>query len=66
MKLQGLLAEAKAYNGRETGVYDRETRSSVRDFQAVSGINQDGLAGQRTLMLLYRSNARFETPELNR
>ena len=65
-KLQGLLAEMKIYNGRETGVYDRETRSSVRSFQAAKGIAPDGLAGQRTLMLLYRSNARFETPGLNR
>lgn len=63
---QGLLAEAKLYGGTATGVYDRETLSAVRAFQSARGIGQDGLAGQRTLMLLYRSNARFETPGLNR
>jgi general secretion pathway protein A len=65
-KLQGLLAEAKFYGGTATGVYDRETLSSVRAFQSARGIGQDGVAGQRTLILLYRSIAQFETPGLNR
>ena len=65
-KLQGLLAEAKTYEGQETGVYDRKTRASVLAFQSARGINQNGLAGQWTLMLLYRSIPRFETPGLNR
>ncbi len=65
-KLQGLLSEAKVYDGRETGAYDKRTRAAVLAFQAASGISQDGVAGQRTLMLLYRTNARFDTPDLNR
>jgi general secretion pathway protein A len=64
--LQGLLAESKVYGGAATGVYDGETLTAVRTFQAANGLGQDGVAGQRTLILLYRSIARFQTPGLNR
>jgi peptidoglycan hydrolase-like protein with peptidoglycan-binding domain len=61
-----LLAESKVYGGAATGVYDGETLTAVRTFQAANGLGQDGVAGQRTLILLYRSIARFQTPGLNR
>ncbi len=64
--LQGLLAESKLYGGPATGVYDRDTLSAVRAFQAANGLGPDGVAGQRTLILLYHSIARFQTPGLNR
>ena len=64
-QLQALLREAGAYNHPGTGVYDRDTRSAVRQFQSSKGIEEDGIAGGQTLMSLYRSIDRFETPRLS-
>jgi peptidoglycan hydrolase-like protein with peptidoglycan-binding domain len=64
-QLQTLLREAGAYNHLGTGVYDRDTRSAVRQFQSSKGIEEDGIAGGQTLMLLYRSIDRFESPRLS-
>jgi general secretion pathway protein A len=63
-ELQGLLREAEAYSKPATGVYDSDTLSAVRKFQSSKGIAQDGIAGDQTLMLLYRSIDRFEVPRL--
>jgi general secretion pathway protein A len=64
-QLQALLRETGAYKRPGTGVYDRDTRSAVREFQTSKGIEEDGIAGGQTLMLLYRSIDRFETPRLS-
>jgi hypothetical protein len=64
-QLQGLLREAGAYNHPATGVYDRNTRSAVKQFQSSKGIEEDGIAGGQTLMLLYRFIDRFESPRLS-
>ena len=64
-QLQDLLREAGAFSHPGTGVYDRDTRSAVRQFQSSKGIEEDGIAGGQTLMLLYRSIDRFETPRLS-
>jgi general secretion pathway protein A len=64
-QLQDLLREAGAYNQPGTGMYDRDTRSAVRQFQASKGIEEDGIAGGQTLMLLYQSIDRFESPRLS-
>jgi general secretion pathway protein A len=63
-RLQGLLREAGSYTRPPTGVYDSHTVSAVRDFQSSMGIEQDGIVGGHTLMLLYRSVDRFEVPRL--
>ena len=63
-QLQGLLREAGAYRRSLTGVYDRDTLSAVRSFQSSRGIEQDGIVGDQTLMLLYRSIDRFPAPRL--
>ena len=63
-QLQGLLREAGTYNGPLTGVYDKGTLSAVKEFQASKGIEQDGIVGGQTLMLLYRSIDRFKVPRL--
>jgi murein L,D-transpeptidase YcbB/YkuD len=47
-----------------TGVYDDDTLSAVKEFQTSRGIKSDGIAGDQTLMLLYRSIDRFEVPRL--
>ena len=64
-QLQGLLQEVGVYNHPWTGVYDRDTRSAVRQFQSSKGVEEDGIAGGQTLMLLYRSIDRFESPRLS-
>ncbi len=64
-QLQSLLREAGAYTHPGTGFYDRDTRSAVRQFQSSKGIEEDGIAGGQTLMLLYGSIDRFESPKLS-
>jgi general secretion pathway protein A len=63
-QLQGLLKEAGVYNKPLTGVYNADTLSAVKEFQASRGIEQDGIVGGQTLMLLYRSIDRFQVPKL--
>jgi general secretion pathway protein A len=63
-RLQGLLREAGVYSRPLTGVYDGDTLSAVKEFQSSRGIEQDGIVGGQTLMLLYRSIDRFEVPSL--
>jgi len=63
-RLQGLLQEAGAYSGPLTGFYGGDTLSAVKKFQSSKGIEQDGIIGGKTLMLLYRSIDRFEVPRL--
>jgi len=63
-RLQGLLKEAGAYTRPLTGVYDSDTLSAVKEFQSSKGIEQDGIIGGQTLMVLYRSIDRFEVPGL--
>ena len=63
-RLQGLLKEAGAYTRPLTGVYDSDTLSAVKEFQSSKGIEQDGIIGGQTLMVLYRSVDRFGVPGL--
>ena len=65
-ELQGLLAKAGAYHGAATGQYDMQTIAAVRNFQSARGIEPDGVAGQQTLILLYRATDRIGTPGLIR
>jgi general secretion pathway protein A len=64
--LQELLKEAGTYNQPVTGIYDKQTASAVKAFQLSRGIEQDGIAGGQTLMLLYRSIDRFSVPGLQK
>ncbi len=63
-RLQSLLKEAGAYSSPFTGAYDANTLSAVKKFQSSKGIEQDGIVGTQTLMLLYRSSDHFEAPRL--
>lgn len=53
-RLQQLLKVIGLYGGTPNGVYDRETVAAVKAFQAKNGISPDGMAGSRTLLLLYK------------
>jgi general secretion pathway protein A len=64
-QLQELLREAGAYSKPLTSVYDEETLSAVKKFQSSKGIDDDGIVGGQTLMLLYGSINRFEVPRLS-
>jgi general secretion pathway protein A len=63
-RLQELLKEGGVYSRPLTGVYDLETLSAVKRFQSSKGIEQDGIVGGQTLMLLYHSIDRFKMPGL--
>jgi len=63
-EVQGLLREAGAYDKPLTGIYNADTLSAVKEFQASRGIEQDGIVGAKTLMHLYRSIDRFQAPRL--
>jgi len=62
--LQDLLKEAGVYDMPPTGINDKNTILAVKNFQSLKGIEQDGVAGVKTLMLLYRSIDRFKAPRL--
>jgi hypothetical protein len=63
-QLQGLLREAGVYSKPLTSAYDGETLSAVKRFQSSKGIDDDGIVGGQTLMLLYGSIGRFKVPRL--
>ena len=64
LRLQSLLKEAGAYSKPLTGVYDSDTLSAIKQFQLSKGIEQDGIVGGQTLMVLYHSVDRFGAPKL--
>jgi general secretion pathway protein A len=63
-RLQDLLRETGTYRGPSTGIYDKDTLLAVKEFQSSRGIDQDGIVGAQTLLLLYHSVGRFELPRL--
>lgn len=63
-RLQTLLREAGFYHKPLTGVFDHDTLWAVKQFQLSKGIEQDGIVGVQTLMVLYHSIDRFGTPKL--
>lgn len=54
-KLQRRLAELGYYTGEVDGVFGNQTRRSVERFQYYNGLSKDGIAGKRTLTILYES-----------
>jgi len=63
-RLQGLLKEAGVYYKSLTGLYDSDTLLAIKQFQLSKGIEQDGIVGGQTLMVLYHSVDRFGAPKL--
>lgn len=54
IRLQTLLQASGLYAGKPTGIFDQPTVAAIKKFQATCGLEQDGLPGSRTLLLLYR------------
>ncbi len=65
-KFQRLLKIKGSYKRKPSGKYDRYTEEAVRRFQSDNSIQQDGIAGHETLMVLYRSIFDFQVPRLAR
>jgi len=65
-RLQRLLREAGMYTGPVSGILDSETYAAIKAFQQENGIEQDGVMGSQSLMLLYRSVDSFIVPKLAR
>lgn len=64
-QLQELLKGAGYYAGGISGTYDAATQEAVRAFQKAEGIDADGRAGEKTLLLLYRRAGGFFPPGLS-
>lgn len=49
--------------GTADGIYGAKTEAAVREFQRMVGITQDGIAGQETMLMLYKlQGAAVPTP----
>ena len=55
--LQSRLQQLGFYSGVLDGDYDKGTRAAVKLFQAQHGLDDDGIAGQKTLEMLYSNDA---------
>lgn len=52
-QLQAMLKTMGYYGGIPNGTFDRNTYQAVRDFQKAKGLTVDGVAGPKTLAVLY-------------
>ena len=57
VRLQERLTELGYSPGKADGIYGSGTKSAVRAFQQQNGLEADGLAGEKTLAVLYSENA---------
>lgn len=55
-ELQEKLQEYGYYSGEIDGAYGNQTRQAVEQFQYAHGLTADGIAGRRTLTVLYESS----------
>jgi len=56
-RLQERLAELGYYTLAPDGTYSAETKAAVKTFQDANGLKADGIAGTKTLTLLYSEEA---------
>ena len=56
-RLQERLAELGYYTLEPDGTYNAETKAAVKTFQDANGLKSDGVAGTKTLTLLYSEEA---------
>ena len=62
--LQSQLRAAGTYEGDITNIYDQETARAVVAIQRRFRIDDDGIAGPNTRMVIYAALDRYETPKL--
>jgi peptidoglycan hydrolase-like protein with peptidoglycan-binding domain len=63
--LQRSLYDLGYYEGAPTGFYDMSTEAAVRAFQLDHSLQDDGIAGPLTQMLLYGVLDRYAVPRLS-
>ena len=60
--LQTRLIDLKYLTGRADGIFGTQTALAVTAFQKINNLATDGIAGSRTLSVLYGANAKSNTP----
>ena len=65
-RLQGLLKGTGIYSGRLTGRFDPATVSAVKAFQSAQGMEETGIVGKQTLLLLYGSGGFANAPSAHK
>lgn len=61
-QLQGILKLAGYYDGELDGSYGPKTTGAVKEFQAANGLEEDGVAGPKTLEALRRVRPFADVP----
>lgn len=61
-QLQGILRLAGYYDGEIDGSYGPQTTGAVKAFQAANGLEEDGVAGPKTLEALRRVRPFADVP----
>jgi general secretion pathway protein A len=62
--LQSALKELGYLSGEPTGTFGQNTGLAVRDFQKASGLEEDGILGPQTKIVLFRALKKFPMPLL--
>lgn len=67
VRMQEALQQLGYLSGAADGDFGTATKNAVTQFQAVNGLSADGIAGQKTLSLLYSGSAlsAAEAPEMD-
>ena len=63
--LQEALAQLGYYDSAVTGLFDRATREGLQTFQRSQALEEDGVAGPLTRMVLYGSLEQYPVPQLS-
>jgi len=64
--LQSALIDLGYLSGVPTGFFDGNTRLAVQNFQKASGLQDDGILGPQTKIVLFRALNRFRMPILEK
>jgi len=64
--LQSALRELGYLSGEPTGTFGKNTGLAVRDFQRASGLEEDGILGPQTKIVLFRTLKKFPMPLLEK
>ena len=63
-QMQSSLRELGYYTQKSSGVFDRNTTEAVRAFQRDHFLDEDGILGPQTRIVLYQALQRFQIPTL--
>jgi murein L,D-transpeptidase YcbB/YkuD len=63
VSLQQRLIELNYFSGDADGDFGDNTKAAVVDFQGANGLDADGIAGEKTLALLYSDDAKAKVAE---